>query len=138
MRYFDASALVKRYVRERGSLKVRRLLSSDTAASSRISQVEIVSALVRRSREGALSEAQREAAVAALEADFSALLVVELSSEVIARAIALLRRHRIRAGDAIQLASALHLRDALHEGMVFVAFDERLMAAASAEGLSTA
>lgn len=26
MRYFDASALVKRYVREKGSVRVRRLL----------------------------------------------------------------------------------------------------------------
>ena len=40
-RYFDASALVKRYVRERGSVTVRRLLASHVAATSRLSEVEI-------------------------------------------------------------------------------------------------
>ena len=49
MRYFDASALAKRYVREKGSLKVRRLLASDVPATSRLSAVEIASALMRRS-----------------------------------------------------------------------------------------
>ena len=44
MRYFDASALVKRYVREEGSAKVRRLISSDTPATSRLSEVEVASA----------------------------------------------------------------------------------------------
>src|SRR5688500_16622682 len=105
MRNFDASALVKRYVREKGSIKVRRLLSSDVPATSRLSAVEIVSALVRRSREGALSEAERDRAMAALEADIAAILVVELTPEIATRAQALLQRHPLRAGDAIQLAS---------------------------------
>jgi hypothetical protein len=50
-----------RRVRERGT--IRRLLSSDSAATSRMSQVEIASALLRRSREGALSDANRERAL---------------------------------------------------------------------------
>ncbi len=48
MRYFDASALAKRYVREKGSVKVRRLLSSHLPATSRYSALEIASALARR------------------------------------------------------------------------------------------
>src|SRR5262245_44250998 len=136
MRYFDASALATRYVRERGSVKVRRLLSSDVAATSRLSHVEIVSALMRRSREGVLSEAMRESALAMLEYDLSAMLIVELSPDVVTRANKLLRRHVLRAGDAIQLASVLHLRDALHEDVTFTAFDKRLVAAARGEGVT--
>jgi predicted nucleic acid-binding protein len=138
MRYFDASALAKRYVRERGSLKVRRLLSSDSPATSRLSHVEIASALMRRSREGMLSEAKRESVLAVLDDDLSAMLVVECSFEIVARANTLLRRHVLRAGDAIQLASGLHLCDALREDILFVALDERLVAAARAEGLQVA
>ena len=138
MRFFDASALTKRYVREKGSVRVRRLLSSDAAATSRLSHVEIVSALMRRSREHALSEAKRESAVAMLDDDLSAMLVVELSTAVVARANNLLRRHVLRAGDAIQLASALHLRDELGEDLTFIAFDQRLVTAAAAEGLALA
>ena len=59
MRYFDASALVKRYVRENGSTAVRRLLSSDTPVMSRLSEVEVASALMRLAREGALRARSR-------------------------------------------------------------------------------
>ena len=52
MRYFDASALVKRYVRENGNTAVRRLLSSDTPVMSRLSEVEVASALMRLARGG--------------------------------------------------------------------------------------
>jgi predicted nucleic acid-binding protein len=48
IRYFDASALVKRYVREAGSVTVRRLLTAGTAASRRLSEVEVSSGIVRR------------------------------------------------------------------------------------------
>ena len=44
-------------------------------------------------------------------------------------------RHPLRAGDAIQLASALLLRRELGEPVKFVAYDNRLKAAAKAEGL---
>jgi len=138
MRYFDASALVKRYVREKGSVKVRRLLSSDVAATSRLSAVEIASALVRRSREGAFSQAARDRALAALDADMTALLVVELTAGVVTRARGLLERHPLRASDAIQLASCLYLREALEEDAELVVFDARLAAAARLEGVTVA
>lgn len=49
---------------------------------------------------------------------------------------ALLVRHPLRAGDAIQLASALLLRRELAEPVTFAAYDDRLKAAARAEGLT--
>ena len=136
MRYFDASALAKRYIREKGSLKVRRLLSADVPATSRLSSVEIASALVRRSREGAISAEQRERALAALDTDMSALLVVELTPAIVNRAQLLLKRHSLRAGDVIHLASCLHLQEQLQEESTFIAFDDRLIAAARLEGLA--
>ena len=138
MRYFDACALTKRYVREVGSGKVRRLLSSDTAATSRLSHVEIASALMRRSREGVLSEAKRESAFVTLNEDFTAILVVELTLEVVARSQELLQRHVLRPGDAVQLASCLRLRDELQEPITLVAFDDRLTVAARKERLEVA
>ena len=135
MRYFDASALVKRYVREAGSLKVRRLLSTDVPATSRWSVVEITSALARRAREGAFNDAERDRAITSLERDLSSLLVVELSPDVVRRAQTLLRRSPLRAGDAIQLASCLYLQAELDEPIAFVAYDARLIDAAGREGL---
>ncbi len=136
MHYFDASALAKRYLREKDSPKVRRLLSLDAPATSRLSAVEIVSALMRRSREGTLSGKNRERAMAVLDGDLAAMLVVELTPEIVTRAQGLLRRYPLRAGDAIQLASCLQLQEELaDEPVVFIAFDVRLIAAADAEGV---
>ncbi len=135
MQYFDASALVKRYVREQGSVKVRRLISRDVPAASRLSEVEVASALNRRAREGAFSVAERDRALAALQNDFPSILVVELTAEITARARALLQRHATRARDAIQLASCLNLQQQLGERITMIAFDERLIDAARLEGL---
>ena len=135
-RYFDASALVKRYVRERGSTTVRRLLASGTIASSRLSEVEVCSGIVRRTREGAFTDQQRDRILAAVARDLPALAVVEITPEIAAVARTLLLRHPLRAGDAIQLASCLYLHRQLGEPVPFVAFDERLVQAGRAEGLT--
>jgi uncharacterized protein len=134
MNYFDASALVKRYVRESSTPSVRRLLRQEPAATSRLSEAEISSALCRRHREGALTTRQCQRALDALRADLSRLEIVELSPAVVASVHPLLARHGLRAGDALQLASALMLREALGDELAFVAYDERLHAAARLEG----
>ena len=137
MRYFDANALAKRYVREKDSPRIRRLLSADVPATSRLSAVEIVSALMRRSREGTLSDKNRDRTLAVLDGDMAAMLIVELTPEIVRRAQGILGRYPLRAGDAIQLASCLVLQEELKEETVsFVAFDARLVAAAAAEGLT--
>jgi uncharacterized protein len=135
MNYFDASALVKRYVRETGTPAVRRLLREDHAATSRLSEAEISSALCRRQREGILTAGQYRRALDALRADLDRLEVIELSPHVVAAVHPLLARHRLRAGDALQLASALFLREAISSELALVAYDQRLRMAAQAEGL---
>lgn len=115
---------------------MRRLLAAGQAAASRLSEVEVASALARRSREGAFSIRERDRALAAFMEDFAALIVVELTPEVAAGARDLLLRHRLRAGDAIQLASGLFLQRALRQPVPFVAFDDRLSSAARDEGMS--
>jgi predicted nucleic acid-binding protein len=134
MNFFDASALVKRYVRERGTPTVRRLLRQGRAATSRLSEAEISSALCRRHREGALTARQYERAIIGLRSDLERIEVVELSPRVVAGVHPLLSRHGLRAGDALQLASALTLRDALGSAVIVVVYDDRLHAAARAEG----
>jgi hypothetical protein len=135
-RYFDASALVKRYVRERGSLTVRRLLASGIAATSRLSEVEVSSGVIRRAREGAFTIRRRDRILSAFQGDVPALAIVEMTPEVTADAASLFLRHVLRAGDAVQLASCLYLQRHLAQPVPFVAFDTRLLQAARAEGLT--
>ena len=127
---------MKRYVREEGSDRVRDWLAAGTAATSRLTEVEVASALMRRWREGSFGAAQRDRALAALVTDLEALTVVEVAPPVAARARRLLEQHPLRAGDAVQLASCLLLRDATGGPVAFAAFDGRLNEAARAEGLT--
>ncbi len=129
---------MKRYVREPGAVSVRRLLKADPAAASRLSEVEVASALVRRAREGAFTAEERDRALASLSGDFAALVIVELTHEIAADAQALLLRHHLRAGDAVQLASCLFLQREMAQSLPFVAFDDRLVEAARREGLTIA
>jgi predicted nucleic acid-binding protein len=115
---------------------VRRLLVADVIATSRLSEVEVTSAIIRRGREGVFDVRERDRALQALVADFAALHVVEILPEIVMKARGVLLRHALRAGDAIQLASGLFLQQELGEAIEFVAFDERLRAAARSEGLN--
>ena len=61
---------------------------------------------------------------------------MELTADLTTDAQALLIRHALRAGDAIQLASCLYLRRETGEQISFAAFDDRLTSAARVEGLT--
>ena len=136
MLFLDASALVKRYVREEHSARVRRLIVAGPVAISRLSEVEVPSALARLLRERRLTSRAADRLVRAFSADLGAWHVVEITPAVTALARTLLLRHDLRAGDAIQLASALWLRPGVEVSRL-LAFDTRLATAAAAEGFAT-
>ncbi len=127
---------MKRYVREPGTALVRRLLAESSPTTSRLSEVEVASAVARRSREGTLPTAARDRVLRAWAADLQALHLIEVTDETAGVARALLLRHALRAGDAIQLASCLILQQALRTPVPMVAFDGRLREAAVGEGLT--
>jgi uncharacterized protein len=128
--------LAKRYVQEAGSANVRRQLRTGRVATSRLSAIEVASALARRQREGAFTTAERDRALKRLNADLHAWILVELTAELTADAQALLIRYGLRAGDAVQLASCLYLQRETAQRISFAAFDDRLSTAARAERLS--
>lgn len=127
---------MKRYVEEPGGARVRAVLARDPVATSRLSEVEIASALARRCREGTLRRRDLDRALAALHTDIGSIALVELVTEVVQAAIALLARHPLRTGDSVQLASCLYLRRQLAEEVRLLAYDARLNEAARAEGLT--
>ena len=135
--YFDASALAKRYIEEKHSAAIVRLLGESTAVASRLSELEIGSALARRCREGVLSPPARDAAMRALRHDLEAIFVVELHSDVVTEARSALLRYPLRAADAVQLGAALTIRERTRADLHFVTFDSRLEDAAVSEGLRT-
>ena len=134
-RFYDASAIAKAYLDEAATADVRRWMGEGEVIVSRLSEVEVPSAITRRSREGFASVGARDLAIHAFLDDIDHWAVIELTGELARRAVGLLAAHPIRAGDAIQLASALVARDRI--GSIigrFVAYDSRLLAAARLEG----
>ena len=136
MTYLDTSALVKHFVAEKGSDRVREIVSAgEPAATSKIGHAEVHAALARRRREGGLSTRQYTTACRNFEENWQTYVKVDLQDEVLLLARDLIKRRPLRGFDAIHLASALTLGRELGEPMMFIAADARLLDAAEAEKL---
>ena len=120
--YLDSSALVKLVAVEVESAALRELVGEQSLVSSEIARVEVT----RAARRHAAHDAGREL--------LERLLQVELTV-VILEAAAVAEPPELSSLDAIHLASALAQRDGID---YFVAYDERLLAAAEAAGLAVA
>lgn len=143
--YFtDSSTLVKRYVRETGSLWVTGLFAPfphDDVHIVSITAVEIVAALMRRSRSGAVTTAAATAACSLFLTDLPLdYQVVEVSESLISQAILLAQRHKLRGYDAVQLAAGCQVNVlCLSLGLapiIFVSADQELNAAARSAALA--
>ncbi|MBM4270346.1 MAG: type II toxin-antitoxin system VapC family toxin [Deltaproteobacteria bacterium] len=136
MNYFDTSALIKRFVEERGSDAVAALLAAEPmAATSVVAYAEVHAGLARKLRERALTTAGHRRTARAFDADWRAFLRVGVTEPVLALVPGLVRRHPLRGFDAIHLAAAVRLQRELAEAVHFVAADDRLLAAAEGERL---
>lgn len=127
----DSSAMAKRYIEESGSAEFEATLETCTdLALCVIAMPEILSALNRRLREGALTAAQYRRAKRHLVDDCRDCTILNLTPEVIARSTRLLEDHPLRAMDALHLACALEW-----EADLFVTADTRQLDAARKAGL---
>lgn len=136
MIYLDTSALIKRFVEEKGSSLVQSMVDSGEAvATAKIAYAEVFSGLTRKSRAGDLTKLAYDLACRQFESDWNAYIRVELNDDVLMLARDLIRRHGLRGFDAIHLASAVSLEQAIGEEVTFAAADRRLLRAAAAEGL---
>jgi len=137
MRFWDSSALIPLLVREKESSAMRSILRSDRQiAASVITPIEIESALWRRRHHdemGVEEHLSAEEMFAQLTASWSEIADI-LSAQRIA--LDLLSRHALRAGDAIQLATAIVASNATVASLQFVTLDHDLAAAARAEGFT--
>ena len=138
--YLDTSALVKLYINEPGTERMKGLASRGSdhdLATCSITQVEFHAAIWRRHRIRELDDEEAELAIelfnGRLRDDFLRRPVddrtLDLASE-------LTSRHPLRGYDAVQLASCLALEATEQDPPTFVCADRALLTAAVAEGLS--
>ena len=141
--YLDASALVKRYVAETGSVFVTGVTNpsaSNEIFLATIGCVELVSALYRRVNASTLPYAAARYSEQAFRGDLRGFLQpIDLNPSILARAMGFANLHLLRAYDAVQLATAIELRvrrRSLNLSLpIFLSADQRLNQAALAEGL---
>lgn len=103
--------------------------------------MEVPSALWRKTRTGELEDAAAATLVGAFELDFhgdlesdSRFTIVSLAEPVLVAAAQEAARHALRAYDAVQLASALAVRELDPRCSHFACFDGELRRAASRSG----
>ena len=141
--YFDSSGLAKRYVKETGSAWVESV--TDLAAGNEIitslaTGAEVAAAICKRARTGTLLPADASTALTTFKAEFkSHYFTVNLSNLIIDRAMSLAEKHGLRGYDSIQLSTAVGLHEKRHltgaSQLTFISADDKLNAAAQAEGL---
>jgi uncharacterized protein len=98
--------------------------------------IEAVSSLNRLTREATLTVDESRQAFARLDYMRSRWNEVQPTEEVRERAERLLRIHKLRAADALQLAAALVWCDGRPRGRVLIGADGNLSEAAGAEGFT--
>jgi predicted nucleic acid-binding protein len=148
--YFDASAVVKYYVKEPGSTWVRQLIEARDAESTQarhhifiaeITRVEVATGLAVIERIGRIKRAERERAYRRFNSQLvHRYAIIPLTAGDLETAAHLTQTHPLKAYDAIQLAVALRHRQFLasHQHTVtFVCSDHTLLTAAQAERLLT-
>jgi len=131
--FLDSSAFAKRFVDERGSDVLEALCDSTTTLGLSILCVpEVLSALNRRLREGALVRRQYAMAKRRLFEDVRDAEIVNLTGRVVMSSVDVLEESPVRAMDALHIACALEWGAEL-----FVSADLRQLRAAETAGLTT-
>jgi len=130
--FLDASVLTKSYVPEFGTETVlARCAQADEVMFSLIALPEVASALNRIRREGRLSQAAYEESIKRLRDEAQYATVVDLTQSIVDEAIRCLEQWRLRAADAVHVATALGCPHDL-----FLSADHRQCEAARAAGLN--
>ena len=130
--FIDSSALMKRYIPERGSSQVvARCGEAREIFLSILAPVELVSGFNRLRRLNAITDAEYGSAKRKLMSDIEYTTVREMAPAVVTGAITCLERWPLRASDAIHLGTALECSPDL-----FLSADHRQCEAARDAGLN--
>jgi predicted nucleic acid-binding protein len=134
--FLDTSALVKIYIAEPGSERMRKAVArEEPRVASVLAFAEIHATFARRRREELLLDTELKQIRLVFDSDWEKLTQIPVGDAVLTLVPGLCERHPLRGADAIHLASALLLRE---EGLevLFACSDRPLLGAAATEGLA--
>lgn len=134
--YLDTSALVKRYVEERGSEDVLDWMDlADMIGTGLITRVEVAAAISRARKMDHLTEQSTNKALDKFRKDWTGFHRIPINEELIARADFLACQHSLRGYDAVHLAAALIWQEALMLSVTLATYDQELANAGRKSGL---
>ena len=137
-RFFDTSALVKRYAEEPGTETVDRLIESPDATVyvTSIAVVEMTSAFRRKHSRGECTEETMLDLLSAFYEDaLQEYVVLPVDETLFEWSVDLILEDDLRTLDSLQLAAALALAAEV-ENVQFVCADRRLVETARSRGLN--
>jgi len=135
--YLDASALVKRYLVERGSPETIALTAeSEMIATSIVSRAEVAAAFAKAGRTGLVTEDRARKAQRSFAGDWPDLVRVPITEALVERAAAVAWDYGLRGYDAVQLASALTWQESVGTEILLATFDQQLWEAAPRAGVN--
>jgi predicted nucleic acid-binding protein len=136
--FCDSSALVKLYVQEEGSDRMRLAAKRvKMVAAARIAYAEAMAALSRRGREAPVDGPSIGLAKQSLIADWDKYVLVEITQDLMGLAADLAETFALRGYDSVQLAAARMLQQSVGQAFQFASFDQRLSKAAGVLGMET-
>ncbi|MFQ5740980.1 MAG: type II toxin-antitoxin system VapC family toxin [Acidobacteriota bacterium] len=134
--YLDASALVKRYVAERGSEMVTEALAeAEATATAIVSRAEVSAAFAKAVRVGSLTREEARSCESAFAAEWVDLIRIQLTEFMVERAARLAWEYGLRGYDAVHLATAVVWEESIGMPVRLATFDARLWRTARQVGL---
>ncbi|MBM4065149.1 MAG: type II toxin-antitoxin system VapC family toxin [Planctomycetes bacterium] len=134
--YLDTSDLVKLYVEEIGSEKIKGIILDATVVStSKVAYAEARSAFARKQKEGGFSIARLRKMVEDFNRDWESYFLIEITDGLIKIAGDIAEKHLLRGFDSIHLASAVILKCKIKSEVYFSSNDAKLNQAARKEGI---
>jgi len=126
--YFDTSALIKAYIEEEGSNKVKSIIDNATEIFvSSITNLECNSTIRRLLLEKSITEANYNILRKKIQEDFQDFTIIPLTTRIENLGKDYIHQFQLKTLDSIQLASCSSALEDIHS---FVLSDEKLLSSA--------
>lgn len=131
--YLDASALVKRYIREKASQDVNAWIdAAEMVVTGLITRVEVAAAIARAGRMKLITPDETLAALRQFRSEWESFHRLPITENTVIRGDTLAVEHNLRGYDATHLACALIWQETLGAPITMASFDSQLIEAARA------
>ena len=131
--FIDSSALIKRYIEEKGSKTVEKLMDeAQEIIIAEITKLECLSGIRRMVEESRITKEEYVKIKEAIKYEFDDVVKIPFDKQVVEKAEKIIETYQLKTLDAIQLGTCIVQKDII-EG--FVCCDTKLFNSARTEGL---